>query len=133
MQIKFIKILYSTTTASIITMIQDLPDENIVIGLAKKYSVSSQSLPYDYKYHIELLDEIASGYNALSTSYGVKQKIFLAFDRINAINPLTTENLVSKMGAYIYDSVNNYDTPEVVGIEMTIAAYLSQIDVYKQG
>lgn len=118
-----LKAIYSETLseATLLPLVNNLPDEEIVIAIAASNGESAATSL-----------KLAESYNNQSNVngfgiYGVNQKIFLgAVDITQFLN--NTSN-------YAKADVDNFalkvgDLQKQIGCEMTIAAYLSKIDVY---
>lgn len=118
-----LKVIYSEslTANTLKNLVNELPDEEIVIAIAVEDGKSA-----------ELAVELAALYNTQSNVdgfavYGVNQKIFIgAVDYTDFITDATK---------YAKQGVDNFalkvgDLENQVGCEMTIAAYLSKIDFY---
>ena len=118
-----LKAIYSETLSetTLLPLVNNLPDEEIVIAIA---ALNGESAVTSLK--------LAESYNNQSNVdgfgiYGVNQKIFLgAVDITQFLN--NTNN-------YAKADVDNFalkvgDLQKQIGCEMTIAAYLSKIDVY---
>lgn len=118
-----LKAIYSETLSetTLLPLVNNLPDEEIVIAIAASNGESAATSL-----------KLAESYNNQSNVngfgiYGVNQKIFLgAVDITQFLN--NTSN-------YAKADVDNFalkvgDLQKQIGCEMTIAAYLSKIDVY---
>lgn len=140
-QIDSPKIVSGDPNTYIITDINDklnaLPDEEIVVALAGKKQIAPDETEesFGWKNQLAWVSTMAKNYNNLATSYGVKQKIFLGVSPLEKISGYTDlenvqdiSNLAVKLGDITNTSLNN-----TMGCEMTIAAYLSKINVYNQG
>ena len=106
------------TPSNILPFVKELPNEYIIIAVEETNNW-------------DLMAELASTYNASTIDgkavYGVKWKIFLT-------NMLYTSG-PQELPALGLDAIENFcikltDTTNQVGGEMTIAAYLNQIDFY---
>ena len=103
----------ATTVETIVDLIKSLPDEDIVIALA--YSADDGELGCG------LLSEVNEELYKDITIYGIKEKIIIA-----RTNTMLTETESAPIN--IKNFAIKYSN--IVGAEMTIAAYLSQINVY---
>ena len=118
-----LKAIYSETLSetTLLPLVNNLPDEEIVIAIAASNGESAATSL-----------KLAESYNNQSNVdgfgiYGVNQKIFLG-----AVN---ITQFLSNTNNYAKTDVDNFalkvgDLQKQIGCEMTIAAYLSKIDVY---
>ncbi len=118
-----LKVIYvATMTAEVmLPLVNELPDEEIVIGIAATGGASA-----------ELAATLSQQYNVQSNVdgfavYGVNQKIFLG--------AVDYKDFITSTNTYAKADVENFalkvgDLKNQTGCEMTIAAYLSKIDFY---
>lgn len=95
-----------TTATTITTLIKDLPDEQIVIAYTGSESVMKQ---------------VAIARAGDATVYGIKDKLIISNVTTNAVSALTDDDAIEK---FVLKATNT------LGTEMTIAGYLSNIDIY---
>lgn len=106
-------IIGKVTDSTIQTVLSTLPNEYIALTYCK---VDSSNIVENYT----AMKTICKAYNGLSTTYGVNQKIFIA----NSSSVLTSAHDSDKIQNLAVKATNTF------GDEMSIAAYLSNIDFY---
>lgn len=126
------------TIPNIDDKLNSLPDEEIVIALAPVNQIATDETEENFNWsnHLEYVARMNKDYNELKTSYGVKQKIFLSVNNYEYDSAQSHKKqledcqTLSNLAVKFIHTVENEN--QEVGQEMTFAAYLSQIDVYKE-
>lgn len=124
----------------ILPYVKELPNEIIVVAV--------DQLDIDENTNLSLMAGLANEYSKSTVNgfkvYGINEKYFLSFSKnipvsgtVGYMNEAGTSEITVKLvevpnlALKIANSRYSDDIPYQVGTEMTIAAYLSQIDVYK--